>query len=198
MSSHPRHAARTHNPVRLLSGSGELARSAVSALVTTVMVLGAGAFLAGAYAMVSLHVRTQIVLTGSMRGTFDPGALVFTEPIPASAVKPGDVIVFTPPGHDTPYTHRVVTVTSHGGRPVVTTKGDANPAPDAWKAQLDSATVPRVIGHLPYAGRVLLAVQGRRLHTTLLALLGLVIAVSGTRLLLGSPARRSHHSIRTA
>lgn len=202
MSNHPRHAATTHNPVRMLSGAGGLVGSFVSALLTTAMVLGAGAFLAGAYAIVSLHVATQTVLTGSMRGTFDPGALVFTRPIRTSAVKPGDVIVFTPPGHDAPYTHRVVTVTQRGGHPVVTTKGDANPSPDSWKAELQGSTVPQVIGHAPSLGRWLLAVQGRGVHSALLALLGLVVAISGSRLILGSPhlpdRHPALHSTRTA
>lgn len=201
VSNHPRHAATTHNPVRLLAGVGELGSSFLSAVFTALMVLGATAFLAGAYAIVTMHVATQTVLTGSMRGTFDPGALVFTRPIPATAVKPGDVIVFTPPGHDDAYTHRVVSVSRHGDRPVVTTKGDANRLPDAWKAELAGSTVPKVIGHVPHLGRALLAVQGRGVHTALLALLGLVIAISGSRLLLGSSKQHSarpRHSTRTA
>lgn len=191
VSNQPHHAAATHNPVRLLAGTCELAASALSTLVTGLMLLGATAFLAGAYAIVSMHVATQTVLTGSMRGTFDPGALVFTRPMPVSAVRPGDVIVFTPPGHDAPYTHRVVTVTRHNGQPVVTTKGDANPAPDAWKAELGGSTVPRVFGHVPYVGGALLHIRSQGLHTALLALLGLVIAVSGTRVILGSPRQRT-------
>lgn len=198
MSNHPRHAAPTHNPVRLLSGIGEFRAPVLSALFTTVLVLGATAFLAGAYAMVSLKVATATVLTGSMKGTFDPGALVFTKPVPATAVRPGDVIVFTPPGRDTAYTHRVVTVSHKTGLPVVTTKGDANRAPDAWKATLESSTVPVVIGHVPQLGRLLLAVQAQGVHTALVALLGLVIAVTGTRLILGSPKQRQQHFTRTA
>lgn len=200
VKQHPRHAATTHNPVRLLSGSGELASSALSGLVTVLMVLGATAFLAGAYAIVSLHVATQTVLTGSMRGTFDPGSLVFTRPVPATQIRPGDVIVFTPPGHDDPYTHRVVTVSRHGDHPVVTTKGDANASPDGWKAELDSSTVPVVFAHVPHVGRVLLAIQARGLRTVLLAVLGLLIAISGSRLLLGSSKHhaRPHSLTRTA
>lgn len=187
-----------------MSGAGELGRSFLSAALTCLMVLGATMFLAGAYAIVSMHVATQTILTGSMRGTFDPGALVFTRPIPASSVTPGDVIVFTPPGHDDAYTHRVVSVSRPGLHPVVTTKGDANRLPDGWKAELDGSTVPKVIGHVPHLGRALLAVQGRGVHTALLALLGLVIAISGSRLLLGSSRQHSgqrarpRHSTRTA
>jgi signal peptidase len=159
------------------------------------MAVGALTFLLGALAIVSLHVSTQTVLTGSMRGTFDPGALVFTRQIPVSAIRPGDVIVFTPPGHTTPYTHRVVTVSGSPSHRVVTTKGDANRAPDAWKAQLKGSTVPRVIGHVPYVGRVYVALQGRSLRLALIALLGTVVAVSGTRLLLGSSRQRHQHDL---
>lgn len=186
-----RHVSTSGQRIRVLSGLGDLLRSLLTSLVTTALVVAAIAFLAGAYAIVVLHVAGQTVLTGSMRGTFDPGALVLSVPIPVSQVKPGDVIVFTPPGHSTPYTHRVVTVsTNKAGQRVVTTKGDANPAPDSWKAVLEGSTVPRVFAHVPYAGRAFLAVRDRTTHTTLLVLLGLVAAVAGTRLLLGSSRQR--------
>lgn len=186
MATVGRHAARSRNPLALFAGIGKL-RSAVA---TAALALAALAFLGGALAILGLHISTRTVLTGSMRGTFDPGALVLTRPMSVSAVRAGDVIVFTPPGHSTPYTHRVVTVSGSTAHPVITTKGDANPAPDAWKARLDGPTVPHVIASVPHVGQLLLAVQGRGLHTALLALLGTVLAVSGTRFILGSPQPR--------
>ena len=189
MTTNGRHAAHTRNPLGLLAGVGKLR----SAVLTAVLALAAIAFLGGALAIVGLHVSTRTVLTGSMRGTFDPGALVLARPMPVSAVRPGDVIVFTPPGHSTPYTHRVVTVTGSPAHPVITTKGDANPAPDSWKARLNGPTVPHVFAAVPHLGQLLLALHGRGLHTALLALLGMVLTVSGTRFILGSPQPRRTH-----
>ena len=115
--------------------------------------------------------------------------MVLSRPVPVAAIRPGDVIVFTPPGHDHAYTHRVVTVSGPADQRVVTTKGDANRAPDAWKAQLKGSTVPRVFGHVPYVGHALTAVARRGVHTALLGALGVLVAFSGARLLLASGAR---------
>lgn len=180
-----RHAAPSHGPRGLLRGAGRLR----GPLLTAALGLGALALLGAAACVVLLRVSTQTVLTGSMRGTFDPGALVLARPVPVADVHPGDVLVFTPPGHSTPYVHRVLTVTGDT-QPVITTQGDANPSPDAWKARLEGDTVPRVFGSVPHAGRLLLALHGRGLHAALLGLLGTVVAVSGTRLLLGSSGGR--------
>ncbi|MCU1587511.1 MAG: signal peptidase [Frankiales bacterium] len=182
----PRHAAPTSKPVALLSTVSSYGSALAGSLVTAALTAAALLFLAAAYAILSLHVSSQVVLTGSMRGTFDPGAVVFSRPVPVDSIKPGDVIVFTPPGHDVPYTHRVVTVTGPANKRVVTTKGDANRAPDAWKAQLKGSTVPRVFAHAPYAGRALLAVKGRYAHSALLGLLGVIVAISGARFLMNS------------
>jgi signal peptidase len=168
-----------------------------SSVLTAVLAAGAVAMLVAAGLVLSLRISTHTVLTGSMRGTFDPGALVITREVPTSSIRAGDVIVFTPPGENAPYTHRVVTVAGDARHPVITTKGDANPSPDPWKARLTAPTVQRVVGSVPGAGRVLLALHGRRLHAVLLALLGTVIAVTGTRTLLGSPRPRRTTALRT-
>lgn len=188
MTHKGRHCARTRNPLR---GATQLLPTLATALLGLMALL----FLAGAFAVIGLHVSTSTVLTGSMRGTFDPGALVITRPMRTSDVRAGDVIMFTPPGETTPYTHRVVTVTGDPAHPVITTKGDANPAPDRWKARLSQPTVPHVVAAVPHLGQWLIALQARGLRTLLLAVLGTVLAVSGTRLILGSPGpARSLHT----
>ena len=83
-----------------------------------------------------LHLAIQPVLSGSMRPTFSPGAVVITRSIPTSSIRPGDIILFVPPGDTSQYAHRVTSVSGPAGRPVITTKGDANPAPDGWHAQI--------------------------------------------------------------
>jgi len=188
MTEKGRHAAATHNPSRALSGLGEVVSRVLASLFTLALAVGAVVLLVGAYAVVALQVSTQTILTGSMRGTFDPGALVLTRPIDVRDVSPGDVILFTPPGESARYTHRVVTVRGS----VVTTKGDANPSPDNWQAVLEGPTVPKVFGHLPYVGGLLLKAQSSGARTPLLALLGLIVAVSGSRMIAGPRTSARH------
>jgi signal peptidase len=185
-------------PTALLISVESGCSAVAGSLLTAVLAIGALAFAAAAYAILSLHVTGLTVLTGSMRGTFDPGSVVLSRPVPVADVKPGDVIVFTPPGQDHAYTHRVVTVSGPPDKRVVTTKGDANPSPDAWKAQLTGATVPRVFGHVPYAGHAFLAVKGPKAHSALLGVLGVIVAVTGYRFVLNAPARPRAHRRPTA
>lgn len=78
------------------------------------------------------HVYT--VLSGSMQPTIPVGAEVVLRPVDASQVQTGDVITFSPPGHNgTLVTHRVVNVlTDAKGQRFWQTQGDANGVPDAW------------------------------------------------------------------
>jgi signal peptidase len=102
--------------------------------------------------------RPLTIVTGSMRPTYAPGDLVVVSPERARAVRPGEVITFTHPRRrGRTLTHRVVRVDS--GPPVapgwlaVTTKGDANAAPERWTIRADG-TVGRVRAHLPKVGEI--------------------------------------------
>jgi signal peptidase len=194
VSGHGRHARHNRNPLRLLAGLWELRSTAVTALLA----VGALALLVTAGLVLSLRVSAHTVLTGSMRGTFDPGAVVLTRQVPTASVRPGDVIVFVPPGESAPYTHRVLTVLGDPQHPVITTKGDANPMPDPWRARLTAPTVQKAFGSVPGVGRLLLAAHGSRVHTALLALFGTLVAVTGSRILLGPSRPRRATSLRTA
>lgn len=138
------------------------------------------------------HVGISPVLTGSMRGTFDPGSVVITRPVPVETVAAGDVLVFQPPGHQESYAHRVVSLSQDGSAPVITTKGDANPAEDPWKAVLAEPTAQEVVFSVPRAGSALVALQQQDVRPFLLAFAGLVFTVMGVRALLGSSHSSSH------
>ena len=125
-------------------GSGLLAVFAVGAI--TLSMLG------GAAALVVLQLSVSPVLTGSMRPTFDPGAALPTRSISREAVRPGAVIVFRPPGHTDSYAHRVVEVSRGAAVPVITTRGDANPANDDWRAELVEPTARQVVFAVPQLG----------------------------------------------
>lgn len=105
---------------------------------------GAAALLAVLVAVVAaqlLGVRCTTVLTGSMSPAVPRGALVVTVPTRAVRLRPGRLAVFVPPPPYTtpggrPVLHRVAAVTDQDGRPVASTRGDANPAVDPWRLDL--------------------------------------------------------------
>src|SRR4051794_6710398 len=118
--------------------AGRVARGALTtAIVGVVLAIGAGKLV--------LHLGLAPVLTSSMRPSFAPGDAVVTRPVPVSRLRPGMVVVFVPPGHSSAYAHRIVAVDGPPSRPVLTTKGDANPAADHWRATLSGPTVPQVV-----------------------------------------------------
>lgn len=144
--------------------------------------------------VVALRLGLRPVLSGSMRPAFAPGALLVTRQVPADRVRPGDVIVFHPPNGAGDYAHRVTAVDPPGPHPVVTTKGDANPAADPWHAELLGDTVPVVVASLPGAGRVVAAAQRPALRSALVLVAGLVVLVVGTPAILGPRPRRGAHA----
>jgi signal peptidase I len=158
------------------------------------LVASAIVMVASAVGTFVLHVGISPILTGSMRGTFDPGAAIITRPVAMSSIRPGDILVFTPPGHTDSYAHRVMTVTGDPSSPVITTKGDANPAPDAWKARLTGPVAHKVVASIPGLGRAIVALHQPKTRTAALALAGLVFTVLGARAVLGSSPARSGRS----
>lgn len=169
-------------------------------LAATVVAAGATvAMLGSAVAVFRYRVSVAPVLSASMRPAFAEGDAVITRRVPTSRIRPGDVIVFRPPNQTAAYSHRVTSVSGDPARPVLSTKGDANPAPDPWRIRLDGGSVAVVVTSVPEVGRALVAVHGRAARTGLLALAGLVLLVVGTRGILGprpaarpAPTRRLH------
>ena len=102
--------------------------------------------------------RPLTIVTGSMRPAYSPGDLIVVSPQRAAAVRPGEVITFAHPRvRGRTLTHRVVKVQS--GAPVapgwlaITTKGDANAAPERWTIRADG-NVGRVRAHVPWIGEL--------------------------------------------
>lgn len=119
-----------------------------SRLFTGLLIAAGVAVLAGgiAFRMADLHVQT--VLSGSMRPTVSPGDLAVTQGAPTGSLRVGDVIVFTPPSETQAVMHRIA---SREGD-VITTKGDANNAADAWSVTLQGTTGYRLVFVVPYLG----------------------------------------------
>jgi len=146
-----------------------------------------------AVSVITLHLGVRAVLTGSMRPDYGPGAVLLTERVPTSSIRPGMIVLFVPPGEHVQFAHRITTVTGPSNAPVVTTKGDANKVGDPWHARITTPTVNRVIGSLPGIGRVMVFLRGS--GRVLFALAGgLLVAWACLRWALSSarpPGRRT-------
>jgi signal peptidase I len=150
---------------------------------TALLVVG---FLAVAVAGLAFHLRLSPVLSPSMRPAYSPGDAIITRSVDAGSLHVGDIAVFVPPGESATYAHRITSLHERGGQVVVTTKGDANPAPDPWHATLGTR-VTTVVGVVPGIGRVLTWIRSPAAHALAIALIGLVITALGTRALLIQP-----------
>ncbi|MBV9097363.1 MAG: signal peptidase I [Frankiaceae bacterium] len=165
-----------------------MAVQAVRALVTAALVCLIVAVVAG---KVFLHLGMSPVLTGSMRPAFAPGDAIVTRPVAVSQLRPGMVVVFVPPGHVTPYAHRIVSVSGSPSHPVLATKGDANLAPDHWRVTLNTPTITQVVGSVPKVGYPLTWLREPRWRAAVIGALGLFVTTVLTRSALRSRPRTS-------
>lgn len=195
---HSPHGGR-HKAVRrtaAVAAVPAIAGRAVRVVLTTAVV---GAVLAIGAGKLVLHLGLSPVLTASMRPSFAPGDAVLTRPVPVSRLRPGMVVVFVPPGHTSAYAHRIVAVGGTPSRPVLTTKGDANPAVDHWRATLSSPTVDQVVTSVPKVGYLLVWLREPRWRAAVIGVLGLLVTTVLTRSVLRSrpatPSRRPAHAL---
>ncbi len=129
------------------------------------MLTAAALFLGLAVGPHVLGYRTLTMRTSSMAPVVEPGDVVVVKGEPVSAVQAGQLLTFEAPVPGRPvYTHRVVTVERDGGTTVVTTKGDANTAPDPWTAALDGDVAWHVVAVVPALGWVLGALHHPLVH----------------------------------
>ena len=159
-----------------------------SGVMATCVTLAVAAMLFAATALLFfLHVSVQPVLTGSMRPTYAPGWAIVSRAIPVSAIRPGMVVIFVPPGKSASYAHRVMSVSGSPEQPVITTKGDANPAADPWHARISAHSIQQVVGGVPWLGNAMVAMHGGGLRIVLIVTAGLFVAISGTQVILRTP-----------
>jgi len=131
----------------------------------------------------TVGLRLTPVLSGSMRPTYPAGSLVATTEAPASRLSRGDVIAFLPPAEfrmpsSRPVMHRVVTADTVDGRLLVTTRGDANDAPDPWTLDLTGARTHRVTWSVPALGRMAAAVVSPALAVRATSLVGAMLVIA--------------------
>ncbi|MGO4856129.1 signal peptidase I [Arthrobacter sp. 2MCAF14] len=155
------------------------ARRVLGVIATTAATLATLVFLAVGLVAPLLHLGFSPVLTASMLPAYAPGDLLITAPADVTSLRPGQIAVFTPPGESTPFAHRITAISGTPSKPTLTTKGDANPAPDHWKAVLDQTQVPVVVAVVPSVGSVLLWIESPLQRALLTGLFGLTVTGSG-------------------
>lgn len=139
----------------------------------TIILVAALLALTALGAAIATGLKPAVVKTGSMRPNYPPGTLILVKPTPAAQLKLGQVITFTDP--DDPkrglVTHRIVKIEQVKGRPIFTTQGDANPAPDTWRLKLAS-DAGLLKHHVPKVGKLSFLVRTKEGY---LALLGIPV-----------------------
>jgi signal peptidase len=156
-----------------------LRTAAISIVAVVCLALGAVTVVPAA-----LGLQHYVIVGGSMDGTIDRGSVVFDQEVPVASLRVGDVITYTPPAGagaaDSTglVTHRIYSVREVNGQRTYRTKGDANLSPDPWHFTLDQKTQAQVVGHVPYVGYALAALQIRLVRILAIGVPALLIAIS--------------------
>ena len=120
--------------------------------------------------------ESHVVLSDSMRPTFESGDVILIEDVDPETVEEGDVITYAD-GSGELTTHRVVDVVEEDGQLYFRTKGDANEDHDS-----DLVSAGAVEGRhaytLPYLGHVVLFASSRLGIVLLLIVPGAALAAS--------------------
>jgi signal peptidase len=138
-------AEKARRNARVLSRKRVLA-AALACIFLGLIATAATAVFSGQY---QLHP----VLSGSMRPGLPIGGVVVTKRVPTSSLLIRDVIVFHRPDHpDELVVHRIIAMKPGPAGPIVQTQGDANDAPDPWRATMSGSTAYRADFSLPLLG----------------------------------------------
>jgi signal peptidase len=118
-----------------------------------IAVLAFGALLVTPMLPITGNIQIKIVKSGSMEPAIRTGSIVVDRP--EAAYRVGDIVTF---GADTktqvPTTHRIIAIVGEGTNAMITTKGDANNAPDPSPTQI-TAVHGKVLFTVPYLGYIL-------------------------------------------
>ncbi|ADB52052.1 signal peptidase I [Conexibacter woesei] len=105
--------------------------------------------------------QPRVVLSGSMEPAISRDDLILVTSQAVRDVRPGQIITFARPHHPgQTITHRVVAIRrAPAGRFAVTTRGDANPAPERWSIPADG-TVGRLRARVAGVGALAAPLRG--------------------------------------
>lgn len=140
------------------------------------------AFSAGMLAAALAGFERYVVVGESMSGSIERGSLLFSQKVPVSELRVGDVITYEPPeraGARGLVTHRIVSIgRDPRGRPLFRTRGDANPSRDPWRFTLPGPEQARAAIAIPYAGYPFALLGIREARMLLIGLPALLIAAA--------------------
>lgn len=146
-----------------------VARTTLVLSVGVLLFLGLGPRLGG--------YRTLTVLTGSMRGTANPGDIIVDRPVALDTLRVGDVITYQIPVDDhRVISHRIIEILDPGTHPTIRTQGDANDAADPWLATLDQGPAWRMTAVVPKAGNAIRFLRSPAMHTATTLALPMLLA----------------------
>ena len=96
------------------------------------------------------------VESNSMVPTFSRGDILILNGVNASAIKVGDIIVYSPDGQSVPIVHRVIIINPDGS---FQTKGDANTGQLVFEKHVDPAEIHgAVVVIIPFVGWIKIAI----------------------------------------
>jgi signal peptidase len=163
----------TPNPTSWPATAGRYLRSRASRIAEGTLLVFAGIAVLAVLGMACNWWRLDIVLSGSMAPTLQPGAVIVAVAEPDSQVSAGQVLAFHPPSDSKiVVVHRVIQVIHHGNEVAIRTQGDDNNAADTWTAVLQGTSAWRVSWAMPGVGYV--AIWATQVWLRILALLSLV------------------------
>ncbi|MDR0837979.1 MAG: signal peptidase I [Propionibacteriaceae bacterium] len=146
----------------------------IQTIALTITAIIGAASIAAVGVAVATDMKPVVVISGSMEPELPVGSLVLGRPVPASELKPGDVVTLERP-HDRSFvTHRIVSVAPTADGVSLVLKGDANKQNDPEAYTVNQANL--VVAHVPYAGTALLWMRSHAFAA--LAILAALLAIS--------------------
>lgn len=143
-----------------------------------------------------------VIVSGSMHGTFDRGAVVFSQAKEVSELRVGDVITYRPPaatGINHLVTHRISDRTvNEDGSIMFRTKGDANPGKDPWTFSLVNQKQNVMRFSVPTVGYGLIALSNPQFRLALISVPAAIIALMALYDLVGEPIRNRRRRLQAA
>lgn len=170
------------SPAEQPAGGRSIARAAAGIAIWAVLAVALAVLATVTLAPRLGLFQVETVLSGSMEPLFAPGDLLVVVPEPLAEVRAGQVLSFRAPtpGHGVE-THRVVRVIHPGPHPVIVTKGDANSAPDPWRARLHGETAWRMVAVVPRAGSLIRTLREPWVHMIAVILVPFLLAAAALR-----------------
>lgn len=163
--------AQTTPPRHRATSARRIVRLLLRSLTSAMLLFSVAVFCFLAVGPHVLGYRTATMLSGSMVPHIRPGDVVVDVAEPISKIRVGQILTLQTPT-PTHYvdSHRVFKIMHRHGHVFIKTKGDANPVPDPWTAELHGRIVWRVVAVVPKLGFAINALRSRGAHMLLVVI----------------------------